>query len=250
MEILGIDIGGSGIKGAIVDTGTGELVSERHRIPTPQPATPDAMALTVKAIIDHFQYKGRVGVSFPTVVQNGKCYTSGNISPEWIGVQIDDLLTSYCNGLHFTVGNDADLAGIAEMHLGAGKGHKGKVIMVTIGTGLGTGVFFDGKLIPNIELGFLRHTDGSRIESYAADSARKREDLKLKEWARRFDSFLQHVTRIFSPDLYIIGGGLSKKFHKFEKHLTVDTPIDVAHFMNNAGIVGAAMYAHEDWANA
>ncbi len=248
MEILGIDIGGSGIKGAIVNTKTGELVSKKHRIPTPRPATPTLIAETVKSLVAHFDWKGDIGCSFPTVVKRGKCYTSGNISPKWIGVQVDELFSSYCHGLKFTVGNDADLAGIAEMQMGAGKGRKGKVIMITIGTGLGSGVFYDGVLVPNIELGFLMHTTGERIEFYAADSARKREGLKLYEWAERFDYFLKYVARVFTPDLFIIGGGLSKKYDKFQEDLTVEVPIEVAHFRNNSGIIGAAMYAHQDWA--
>ncbi len=246
MEILGLDVGGSGIKGAIVNTETGELVSERHRISTPKPATPELIADTVKSVIDYFNWKGDVGCSFPTVILNGKCYTSGNISPEWIGVQVDELFSNNCDGLRFSIGNDADLAGIAEMSLGAGKGLTGKVIMITIGTGLGSGVFYNGELIPNMELGRMLHTNGEPIEFYAADSARKRDELKLKKWAERFDFFLSHVVRISSPEHFIIGGGLSKKFDKFKDHLTVDVPIEIAKFKNNAGIIGAAINAYKN----
>ena len=246
MEILGLDIGGSGIKGAIVNTTTGELVSDRHRITTPNPSTPELIAKTVKSLIEFFNWEGPVGCSFPTVVIDGKCHTAGNISPEWVGVQIDDLFSVQCNGLDFYVGNDADLAGIAEMNLGAGKGKKGKVILVTIGTGLGTGVFYNGQLIPNIELGRIFHTNGEPIEFFAADSARKREELELEEWAKRFDFFLNHVVRFFSPNHFIIGGGLSKKFDLFKDYLTVDVPIELAKFKNNAGIIGAAIYAHQN----
>jgi len=244
MELLGIDIGGSGIKGAIVNTKTGELVSERHRIPTPQPSTPDAVAQTVKELVKHFDWKGAIGCSLPAVVTDGECRTAGNISPLWIGTQADKLFSEACDGMPFYVGNDADLAGVAEMALGAGRGKSGKVIMITIGTGLGSGMFQDGMLVPNIELGHIFHTDGEVIERYAADSARKREDLKLKDWAKRFDFFLNHLVRVCSPNHFIIGGGLSKKFDKFKDILTVDVPIDVARFRNNAGIIGAAMYAH------
>ena len=246
MEILGLDVGGSGIKGAIVNTETGELVSERHRISTPKPATPELIADTVKSVVDHFNWKGDVGCSFPTVILNGKCYTAGNISPEWIGVQVDELFSKKCNGLKFSIGNDADLAGIAEMSLGAGKELTGKVIMITIGTGLGSGVFYNGELIPNMELGRMLHTNGEPIEFYAADSARKRDELKLKEWAKRFDFFLSHVVRICSPEHFIIGGGLSKKFDKFKVYLTVDVPIEIAKFKNNAGIIGAAIIAYQN----
>ena len=243
MELLGIDVGGSGIKGAIVDTISGELVSDRYRIPTPKPATPELISKAVHSLVQYFNWNKAVGCSFPTVVIEGKCYTSGNLNPEWVGIEIDNLFSEQCNGLKFIVGNDADLAGIAEMKLGAGKGKKGKVIMITIGTGLGTGIFYNGQLIPNIELGRIFHTDGKPIEFYAADSARKREELKLKEWAKRFDFFLSHVKRVFSPDHFIIGGGLSKKIDKFKDYITTDVPIEVAKFKNNAGIVGAAVYA-------
>lgn len=245
MKILGIDIGGSGIKGAIVDTITGDLLSERHRIKTPQPATPEAVAETVKTLVEHFEWKGAVGCSFPTVVIKGKCYSSGNISPKWVGVQIDDLFSKYCNGLPFFVANDADLAGVAEMTLGAGKGKMQKVIMITIGTGIGSGLFYDGVLVPNIELGRIYHTDGKYTELYASDAARKREDLSLSEWAKRFDVFLNYVVRTFNPNCFIVGGGISKKFEKFKKYLTIEVPIEVARFKNNAGIIGAAMFAED-----
>ena len=246
MEVLGIDIGGSGIKGAIVNTTTGELVTERHRIPTPKPATPKLIGKSVHSLVKHFNWKGAVGCCFPTVVIDGKCKSSGNISPKWVGVQLDKFFSEQCKGLNFSVGNDADLASISEMRLGAGQNKQGMVILITIGTGLGSGVFYDGKLIPNIELGRILHTDGEPIEFYAADSARKRDDLKLNEWAGRFDDFLNHVNRTFSPNYYIIGGGLSKKFDKFKEYITVDVPIETAQFKNNAGIIGAALFAEEN----
>ena len=244
MELLGIDIGGSGIKGAIVNTKTGDLVSARHRIPTPTPSTPESIAKIIKVIVEHFSWKGAVGCSFPTIVIDGKCIMAGNLSPEWVGIRIDELFAKECAGLPFFVGNDADLAGLAEMTLGTGKGKMGKVIVVTIGTGLGSGLFQDGQLIPNVEVGQLLHTNGEKIEHFAADSARKRESLNLSEWAERFDLFLNHVVTIFSPNYFILGGGLSKKFEEFKNSITVDVPIEVAHFKNNAGIVGAAMFAH------
>ncbi len=244
MKLLGIDIGGSGIKGAIVDSHTGELLTERHRIPTPKPATPNAVAEVVKQLVEHFEWTDTVGVSFPTVVVNGKCMTQGNISQEWLGVQIDELFSKACNGLQFYVANDADLAGVAEMNLGAGKDASGKVIMITIGTGIGSGVFQDGKLVPNIELGYLRHKD-EPIEWYMADSARKKFDLSLKKWAKRFDFFLQYMDRVMTPNLIIIGGGISKKYDQFQPYITTEIPIKVAQFRNNAGIIGAALYALE-----
>ena len=244
MEILGIDVGGSGIKGAIVNTETGEFLSERHRIPTPQPATPAAVADVVASLVAHFDWYGPVGCSFPTVVVDGQCLTYGNLSPVWVGTQVDQLFSQRCGGREFFVGNDADLAGIAEMHLGVGKGKEGTVVMITVGTGLGSGVFMDGKLVPNVELGFLKHDDGKRIELYAADSARKREELTLDVWAKRFNEFLEYSDRVLTPSLFIIGGGISKKFDKFKHHLTLKTPVVQAKFKNRSGIIGAAVFAH------
>lgn len=244
MQILGIDIGGSGIKAAVVETQTGELVSERHRIPTPKPAKPEAVAATVKEMLEFFNWKSTVGVSFPTVIVEGKSLTQGNIEPEWKDCQADELFEETC-GQKFFILNDADAAGMAEMTFGAGKDQKGTVITVTIGTGLGSGVFRDGRLVPNIELGRILGKNGKPIEFWAADSARKREELSLKKWAKRFDFFLNHVVRTMRPNLFIIGGGLSKKMDKFKEHLTCEVPVVVAEFKNNAGIIGAAMFAEQ-----
>lgn len=245
MEILGIDVGGSGIKGAIVDTKKGKLISERHRISTPKPAKPDVVVGVVKELVKHFKWKGKVGCGFPTVIVEGQARTYGNIDPEWVGVQVDALFGQRCTR-SFAVGNDADVAGLAEMKFGAGKGKKGMVILVTIGTGLGTGIFYNGKLVPNIELGRIYHPNGKLIEFVAADSARKKEKLGLVEWSQRFDFFLNHVNRVFSPDHFIIGGGQSKKLDAFKGNLTVPVPIKVAKFKNNAGIIGAALFAHKN----
>ena len=243
MKVLGIDIGGSGIKAAIVNTKNGELLSERHRIDTPKPATPEAVAKVVKEMVNHFDWKGAVGCCFPTIIVDGQCKSNGNLSNNWVGVKVDKIFKKKCDGNRFYVSNDADLAGVAEMSLGAGKGLKGKVIVVTIGTGLGSGLFFNGKLIPNVELGRIYHTNGELIEKFAADSARKRENLTLKEWAKRFDIFLNHVQTLHTPKLFIIGGGISKKFDKFKEYLTVDVSVKPAKFGNNAGIIGAAIFA-------
>jgi polyphosphate glucokinase len=245
MEILGIDVGGSGIKGAIVNTFTGEIISERHRIPTPKPAKPKSVAKSVKLLVHHFKYKGPIGCAFPTVIDNnGISKTQGNIHKKWINCDVRTLFSNTCK-LPFIIKNDADAAGIAEMTFGEGIGKKGTVILVTIGTGLGTGVFRDGLLIPNIELGRIFHKNGEPIEFFAADSARKRENLSIKKWSQRFDFFLNHVNRVFSPDLFIIGGGISKKFEEFKDYFTVPVPIVVAATRNNAGIIGAAMAASE-----
>ena len=242
MKILGMDIGGSGIKAAIVDTKTGELISDRHRIATPKPATPHAVAQVVKEMINHFNWEKAVGCSFPTTIIDGKCIHSGNLSEKWKNVQVDDYFKDACN-VPFYISNDADLAGLAEITLGAGKRKKGLVLVITIGTGIGSGLFYNGKLIPNLEIGKLLHKDGEIIEFFCADSIRKKEELTLEEWALRFDILLQYTKTIFSHNLIILGGGISKKYDKFKQYLCTDVKIKVAKFKNNAGIIGAAMYA-------
>ena len=242
MKVLGIDIGGSGIKGAIIDTKTGKLLSDRHRIATPKPATPENVVKVIKEMIVHFDWKKAVGCSFPTTIVDGKCIHSGNLSEKWLNVKVDKLFKKECK-LPFYVSNDADLAGVAEVNLGAGKGEKGVVIAITIGTGIGSGLFFNGKLIPNLEIGKMLHTDGRIIEYFTADSVRKREELSLKQWALRFDILLNYARIVFSPSLIILGGGISKKYNEFKECLTTDVNIKVAEFRNNAGIIGAAMYA-------
>lgn len=242
MRILGIDIGGSGIKAAIVDTRTGELTSERHRIATPKPATPDAVANVIKEMVDHFNWEKAVGCSFPTTIVDGKCIHAGNLSEKWLNVKVDKLFKKVCK-LPFYVSNDADLAGVAEINLGAGKNEKGVTIVITIGTGIGSGLFYNGKLIPNLEIGKMLHDDGKIIEFYTADSVRKKEELSLKQWAFRFDTLLKYTKLVFSPSLVILGGGISKKYDGFKEYLETDVEVKVAEFRNNAGIIGAAMYA-------
>jgi polyphosphate glucokinase len=242
MKVLGIDIGGSGIKAAIIDTKTGKLLSDRHRIATPKPATPENVVKVIKEMIVHFDWKKAVGCSFPTTIVDGKCIHSGNLSEKWLNVKVDKLFKKECK-LPFYVSNDADLAGVAEVNLGVGKGEKGVVIAITIGTGIGSGLFFNGKLIPNLEIGKMLHTDGRIIEYFTADSVRKREELSLKQWALRFDILLNYARIVFSPSLIILGGGISKKYNEFKEYLTTDVNIKVAEFRNNAGIIGAAMYA-------
>jgi polyphosphate glucokinase len=243
MKILGLDIGGSGIKGAPVDIETGQLTAERFRIPTPIPTKPESVAETVQAVVDHFNWTGPIGCGFPTVVNNGKSMTKSNIHKSWVGVQVDQLFSEK-TGLPVTVINDADAAGLAEMTFGAGKGKMGLVVTVTIGTGLGTGVFYNGILIPNFELGRIYYKNGKLIEYFAADSARKKENLTYTEWGKRFNKFLKHTVRIISPDLFILGGGASKKLEKFENEITVDVPVIVADNKNEAGIIGAAVAAY------
>lgn len=240
MEILGIDIGGTGIKGALVNVETGEMVSERHRIPTPPSRKPDEMAEVVRQIVEHFNYKGPVGCGFPSIVKDGVCKSSGNLHKSWVGVNIDELFTKVV-GQPFTVVNDADAAGYASMNYGVGKGQQGLVIMVTIGTGLGSGVFYNGVLLPNFELGQIPYKKYTKIEEWAAASAKEREKLSFEKWGKRFNKFLKLVEVITAPDLIIVGGGTSKKWHEFHEYIDVDTKVVKAELMNSAGIIGAAV---------
>ena len=240
MTLLGIDVGGSGIKGALVDSETGEMISERFRIPTPNPRTPEAMTDVIAEIVTHFDYKGKVGCGFPTIIKNGICKASGNLDPSWLGVHVEEILEKK-TGLDFTVINDADAAGYATMNYGIGKGEKGLVVMITIGTGLGSGAFLDGRLIPNFELGQIPYKKYSKIELWAAGSAKDREQLSYKKWGKRFNTFLEYVELIISPDLIILGGGASKDFDQFKSQIKIDTKVIAAELQNHAGIIGAAV---------
>lgn len=242
--ILGIDIGGTGIKAALVDTGAGALVSDRHRVDTPDPSTPANIAAAIRQLVAEFEYSGTVGCCFPAVVIDGKAKTAGNIDKSWRNTQVDTLFND-ATGLPFVVLNDADAAGIAEMQLGAGVGLQGMVIMITIGTGLGSGVFYNGQLIPNIELGRMPGKDGEPIEFYAGSRARKVNNLSFDEWGPRLNYFLERVARVFAPDHFILGGGVSKKFQQYEAAIKVPVPIRVAKYRNDAGIIGAAVAAEQ-----
>ncbi|MGW8312687.1 MAG: polyphosphate--glucose phosphotransferase [Desulfuromonadales bacterium] len=238
MHILGIDIGGSGIKGAPVDVTRGVLTAERVRVPTPQPSTPDAVAATIREISQHFAWTGQIGCGLPAVVQNGVARTAANIDSRWIGTDAQRLLTQI-TGCPVAVINDADAAGIAEMRFGASRERAGTVLMVTIGTGLGTALFRDGALVPNTELGHIQ-LNGKEAEKYASAAVREKLGLTYKKWAKRFDSYLHLLQALFWPDLFIIGGGISKRHEKFLPYLTVDTEVLPATLRNEAGIVGAA----------
>ncbi|QWX82890.1 ROK family protein [Cellulophaga sp. HaHaR_3_176] len=242
MTLLGIDIGGSGIKGALVDTITGELLTERHRIETPKSRKPEHMAKVVAEIVKHFDYKGPVGCGFPTIIKNGVARAHGNLSKKWVGVNVEDLFSDF-TGLPFTVINDADAAGYATMKYGTGKDKMGLVLMITIGTGLGSGAFFNGELIPNFELGQIPFKNYEKFELYAAASIKEKEKLSYKKWGKRFNKFLQHVDLITSPDLIILGGGTSKDFDEFKDYIKIDTPVVPAELKNSAGIIGAATAA-------
>lgn len=241
MHGFGIDIGGTGMKAAIVDLTTGELVSKRHRISTPQPATPAAMADVVGQLIDGHGWSGPLGVAFPAIVHHGVVSLAANIDRSWVGVDADGLFTEAC-GLPVTMINDADAAGIAEVQFGAGRDRAGVVIMLTFGTGIGSGLFIDGTLVPNTELGHLE-LDGRDAESHAAASVREREGIGWAEWTPRVERYLRHVEMLFSPDLIVIGGGASKAADRWLPAISVNTPMVAAAMANNAGIVGAALVA-------
>lgn len=240
--LLGIDIGGSGIKGALVDPQTGELLTERYRLETPQPSTPEAIARTVAEVVKFFDYSGTVGCTFPAIVKRGVTLSAANVDKDWIGLDADALL-SRATGLEVHLLNDADAAGRAEMTFGAGRGRAGVVILLTFGTGIGSGLFLDGKLVPNTEFGHLFLSEGQEAEAWASDRVRKDEELHWKKWGRRVDAYLKHLEFIFSPDLFILGGGVSKKSDKFMEFLDLHTPVVPAALRNEAGIVGAALWA-------
>ena len=238
-QAFGIDIGGSGMKAAPVDLVKGELADERFRIATPQPATSEAMADIVAQLVGHFAWSGPVGVTFPGVVRHGVIHSAANLDKSWVGVDADAVFTKAA-GMDVHVVNDADAAGLAEVRYGAGRKRKGVVIVLTFGTGIGSGMFTDGVLVPNTELGHLE-VDGHDAESKAAASAREREDLSWEHWAKRVERYLQVVVALFSPDLIIVGGGASKKSDRWLPHIDVATEVVPAALHNEAGIVGAAL---------
>jgi polyphosphate glucokinase len=243
--IFGVDVGASGIKGAIIDVTTGELRSERLRFPTPDPSTPAEMAKVFAKLIRESNWNGAIGCGFPAIIKEGVAYTAANIHKSWIGTNVSEIFAQATNQPVFTL-NDADAAGLAEMRFGQGKDRQGTVILITIGSGLGTGIFSDGKLLPNTELGHL-YLRGHRAvaEFYASNNAKKRDDLSWEAWARRFNEYLDHLELLFSPNLFILGGGTSKRFELFKDELHVATPVVPATLLNNAGMVGAAIYANE-----
>jgi polyphosphate glucokinase len=244
MESFGLDIGGSGIKGAVVDVERGSLITPRFRLPTPEGAEPDDMAGVVKAVVAHFGWNGSIGSGFPAVVTNGEARTAANIHPSWIGVNIEKIFGTYI-GLPVHVLNDADAAGMAEMRFGAGAQYKkGVVLMITVGTGIGTAVFINGALLPNTEFGHIE-VRGKDAERRASDATRQRKKLTWEEWGEVFNEYLDTMERLIYPDVIIVGGGISKQWGKFEYCLNVRAPVLPAQFLNEAGIIGAAVYASE-----
>jgi polyphosphate glucokinase len=238
---IGVDIGGTGIKVAPVDLGKGTLAGDRIRVATPSPATPESIAAIVSSTVGSIGGTGPVGLTMPSVVVDGVVRTAANIDASWIGTDAAALFAT-ATGRRVGVVNDADAAGMAEMRYGAGVGHDGVVVLVTLGTGIGSALFFRGVLVPNTELGHLRMHHGD-AEAWAAESVREREGLSWSQWAHRLSSFLGHLERLLNPDLFLIGGGVSRKSDKFVPLLTCATPIKVAELHNDAGIVGAAMVA-------
>lgn len=241
MQVLGIDIGGSGIKGAPVNITTGELQGERLRIKTPKGAKPQPVADVVAEIAHSFKWSGPIGIGFPAPIKHGIVMMAANVSQKWVGIDADELLAS-ATGCSCKVGNDADVAGMAEMAFGAGKGEHGTVIMVTLGTGIGTAIFYNGHLVPNTEFGHMK-IKGMDAEHRASDAARQREDMSWKKYAKRLNAYLNEMENLFWPDLFIIGGGISKQHEKFLPLLNLQAKIVPAQFQNEAGIVGAALYS-------
>ncbi len=238
---FGVDIGGTGIKGAPVDLSTGRLTAERVRIPTPQPATPEAVGKVVAELVQHFDWTGPIGVTFPAAIKNGEALTAANVDKSWIGTNIEQALSA-STGNKVIVVNDADAAGVAEMVYGAGRGQHGVVLMTTFGTGIGTALFLHGQLLPNTEFGHIE-IDGKDAEKAASEIAREKKGLSWAKWAKRVDRYLRRLEGLFWPDIIIIGGGASRKADKFIPLLKVKATVVPATLQNDAGIVGAAVVA-------
>jgi polyphosphate glucokinase len=248
MDVLGIDIGGSGIKGAVIDTQTGELRGERHRLLTPKPSTPPAVAAVISEIAKHFDWHGPIGAGFPGVIRQGRIRTSANVDDSWLGVDFPDLTEQHSSCPTWVL-NDADAAGVAELHYGAAREERGTVALVTVGTGLGTALFTAGQLWPNAELGHLI-LHGADAEAFATDRVRKILKLSRVDWAKRFNQYLLELDRLIWPDLIVIGGGASKKFKEYSHVFDPKLRIVPAELRNHAGMIGAAAYAAEQEAAA
>lgn len=241
--VLGVDIGGTGIKGALVDVEKGVFTTERFRLDTPQPSTPQAVADKLKEVIDHFDWKGKVGIGFPAIIRHNVAQSAANIHDDWKGIHLSDFFSKHVN-LPMTVINDADAAGLAAVEFGTGNGHEGVILFLTIGTGIGSALFLDGKLLPNSEFGHLFFKN-KIAEKYVSKKSRK-EKYSTEEWGKHWNNYLQHLERIISPDLIILGGGGSKKFDEIQPFLQLETKVVPSKLLNNAGIIGAALYAHQN----
>ena len=239
-KVLGIDVGASAVKGGIVDLKKGEMISERFKIKTGTP--PSSIGDVVDAfakIVTHFDWKGEIGVGFPSIIKNNVVHSASNVDPNWIGKDLKEVFGKRV-GLPIFAVNDADAAGMAERAFGGGKGQLGTVLLLTLGTGIGSAFFRDGVLIPNTELGHLKFR-GDIAEKYCSSRIKEIENLSMKKWGRRLDRYLLHIEHLFSPDLILIGGGISRKFDSYKDYLTVKTKVRPAEMKNVAGIVGAAM---------
>jgi polyphosphate glucokinase len=241
---FGIDIGGTGIKGAAVDISTGKLTTERVRVLTPQPATVDAVVPLAAGLVRDASFTGPVGCAFPAVIKNGTALTAANVDPSWVGASVEDAMTKQLDGSVVTVVNDADAAGVAEMAFGAGRDVPGVVVMLTVGTGIGSAVFLHGVLVPNTEFGHIE-VDGHDAESRASEIAREKHDWSREHWAKHFNRYLEALEKVLWPDLVIVGGGISKNPEKFLPLLESQAPLVAAKLANEAGIVGAALVARD-----
>ncbi|WP_370124637.1 polyphosphate--glucose phosphotransferase [Streptacidiphilus sp. MAP12-33] len=243
MTVFGVDIGGSGIKGAPADLDNGRLAQERVKVLTPQPSEPAAVAAAVREVVEQFDWQGPVGLTFPGVVVDGRTLTAANVHKDWVGTDAAGLFSEALGGRPVAVVNDADAAGVAEIRFGAGRDRGGVVLLLTLGTGIGSALFVDGVLVPNTELGHLE-LHGKDAEKHASSAAREKHDLSWAHWAERLDDYFAMVEMLFSPQLIIIGGGVSRKADKFLPLLKpLRAEIVPAHLQNDAGIIGAAMQA-------
>ncbi len=249
-HILGIDVGATGIKGAIIDVTSGKLLTERLRVPTPQPATPEALTAAFVDLFQQFDYQGSyVGVGFPAIVRNGVALSAANIHPEWIRTSISQLFGNAIKRKVFAL-NDADAAGMANARYGSPQQVKGVVVFLTIGTGIGSAVFIDGVLVPNTEFGHIYMPNGMKAEHYASSKTRKTLELSWDDWGARFDEVLSQLDRVLSPDLIVLGGGASKYFDEFKHKLQSAVPIVPAQYENEAGAIGAALHAYDQHCKA
>ena len=239
MHVLGIDIGGSSLKAAPVDLATGQLLAPRHRLATPQRLAPPEMAAAVADVARHFRWRGPIGCGFPGVVRQGLVSFVGNLDPTFVGVNVGESFSAAC-GTPVSVINDADAAGLAEVRFGAGRGRKGSVLMLTFGTGVGSGLFLDGHLVPNTEFGHLP-LHGQAAERWVAASVKEELGLGYAEWAARVNEYLRLVALVVNPGVIIVGGGISACHEEWLKSLDVPVPVVPAEFFNEAGIVGAAL---------
>jgi polyphosphate glucokinase len=242
---FGVDVGGSGIKGGIVDLDTGQLIGDRYKLATPHPATPADVAKTIAAVVNEFGWTGGVGVTYPGVITGGVARTAANVDKSWIGVNASEVIAAELDGQDVVVLNDADAAGLAEERYGAGKDNTGVIVLLTFGTGIGSAIIHNGKLLPNTELGHME-VHGKEAEHRAASSVRDKHDWSYKKWTKQVSKVLVAIEDLFCPDLFIAGGGISRKADKWVPLLTNQTPVVAAELENTAGIVGAAMAATVD----